>query len=76
MRRNVLLEVFLKDILAGEIILPGEIIKRFPGDRTFVFAGLVEWARAPQIEPQRRTPRERDREDPHQCTSGKAPRIL
>lgn len=36
MRRNVLLEVFLKDILAGEIILPGEIIKRSPGDRTFV----------------------------------------
>lgn len=50
MRRNVLSEVFLKDMLAGEVILPGETIKRFPGDRILHFVGLVEWAGSPQIE--------------------------
>lgn len=70
-------EVFLKDILAGEVILPGETIKRFPGDRTFVLCRTCGMGRiSPDREPPRRTHWKRNHKDPHQYTSDKVPYIF
>lgn len=76
MRRNVLSEVFLKDMLAGEVILPGETIKRFPGDRTFALRRTCGMGWISPEEPPRRTHWKRDHKDPHQYTSGNVPYIF